>query len=162
LSEELRDKLKKPIGKIISDLNELNVNSKIVICVGDITSKVILKKGIKPKICIYDNKCARKEIKTPDAIEKFNAEKINVKNPPGHLTEEVFNVLEKALSSNFNKKIFVDGEEDLVTLAAIDLAPVGSLIFYGQPSEGLVMVEVDKNIKDNIKNILERMEDYGD
>ena len=161
LPENLRNKLKEPLGKIISDLDGLNINSKTIICVGDIASEVILKKGIKPKLCIYDNMSARKKIKTPAAIEKFKVEKISVKNPPGHLTSEVFAKLKEALSSCSSKKIFVNGEEDLTTLAAIDLAPIGSLVFYGQPDKGMVMVNVDKNIKDIVKNILNEMRDYG-
>ena len=43
--------------------------------------------------------------------------------------------------------IVVDGEEDLLALPAIALAPLTSVILYGQPDEGLVIVKVDEGIR---------------
>lgn len=39
--------------------------------------------------------------------------------------------------------MIVDGEEDLLTLVAMAVAPLGSFVIYGQPREGVVLVEVD-------------------
>ena len=40
-------------------------------------------------------------------------------------------------------KIVVEGEEDLATLPAILYAPPGSVVVYGQPDEGSVLVKVN-------------------
>lgn len=161
LPEHLRKKLKKPLGDLVSDVDEVEINSNTIICVGDKTTEEILKKGINPKICVYDGKIKRKSIKIPDVIKKFNAKMMEIKNPPGNLTEEGFNAIEFALKSDSNFKIKVDGEEDLITLAAITLAPMDSLVLYGQPDEGVVVVKVDSGSKLKVKNILNEMENEG-
>ncbi len=158
LPKHLRKKLKKPFGHLISDVNKLEINSETIICIGDKTSEEILKKGIKPKICVYDGKIKRKRIQIPDIIKKFDAKKIEIKNPPGSLTEEAFDAINFALKGESSFKIWVDGEEDLITLAAIALAPLDSLVLYGQPSEGVVVVRVDNKNKLKINGILKEME----
>ncbi|ODS37509.1 MAG: hypothetical protein A7315_04015 [Candidatus Altiarchaeales archaeon WOR_SM1_79] len=157
LPRHLRKKLKKPLGHLIPSVNELEINSKTIICIGDKTSEEILKKGIKPKLCVYDGKIKRKSIEIPDVIKKFDAKKIEIKNPPGSLTEESFNAVNLALKSESNFKIKVDGEEDLIALAAIDLAPLNSLVLYGQPDEGVVVVPADNKNKIKVKGILKEM-----
>jgi hypothetical protein len=162
LSKNLRKKLKKPLGKLITNVDNANVlkihnNKKIIICVGDKTSEQVLQWGIKPKICVYDGKVMRKEIGILEIIKKFDAKTIHVKNPRGKLTQEVFRAIKKGLIAKENVKIYVDGEEDLVTLAAIHLSPLNSFVLYGQPGEGLVAVNVDDTIKRKVKNILKEM-----
>lgn len=157
LPEHLREKLKRPFGNLIKDGDKFNLRSNLIICVGDKTSERILGIGILPKICIYDGKIMRRDIKIPEVIKNFNANEIRAKNPAGYITQELFNAVEKALNSSGNFKIFVDGEEDLAAIAVIDLAPIGSLVLYGQPGEGIVLVNVDKKSKELIKNILKGM-----
>jgi uncharacterized protein (UPF0218 family) len=158
LPEHLRNRLKRPFGRLISDVNELEIDSETVITIGDKTSDEVLRRGIKPKICVYDGRIKRKKIQIPDMIKEFDAEDIEVKNPPGGLTQEVFNAIELALKGRSNFKIRVDGEEDLIAIAAIALAPLGSLVLYGQPDEGLVVVRVDNKNKLEVKSIIEEME----
>lgn len=161
LPEHLREKLKKPFGNLITDNEIINLirgqSPRLIICVGDKTSEKILALGILPKICIYDGKIMRKDIKIPDIIKNFTANEIRAKNPAGYITQELFNAIDKALTSNGNFKIFVDGEEDLAAIAAVDLAPIGSLVLYGQPGEGMVIVRVDKKSKEFVGEILREM-----
>jgi len=42
----------------------------------------------------------------------------------------------------------VDGEEDLAVLPVLLIAPLGFSIFYGQPNEGLVQVQVTEENKE--------------
>jgi uncharacterized protein (UPF0218 family) len=51
----------------------------------------------------------------------------------------------------------VEGEEDLLTLVAMAVAPLGSFVIYGQPGEGLVVVEVDDAAKNRAWCFLEGM-----
>ncbi|HYY92167.1 MAG TPA: DUF359 domain-containing protein, partial [Candidatus Dormibacteraeota bacterium] len=53
--------------------------------------------------------------------------------------------------------ILVDGEEDLLTLPCIVESADNSLILYGQPSEGLVVVTASPNVKKEAGQILSRM-----
>ncbi|HOP09469.1 MAG TPA: DUF359 domain-containing protein, partial [Candidatus Methanofastidiosa archaeon] len=57
-----------------------------------------------------------------------------------------------------NRKIFIDGEEDLATLPAIFFAPEGAIVVYGQPDEGIVIVNVTDEKKKEVYSILSRME----
>ncbi|MEM2918016.1 MAG: GTP-dependent dephospho-CoA kinase family protein [Candidatus Altiarchaeota archaeon] len=155
ISEKTRKKLKRFSVPIVKNLRNLNLKDKLIICIGDETSREILKLGIKPKICVYDCKIMRKEIPIPDEIKNFNAKEIEVRNPAGEITEELYNAIKKSLQSNLNVKIHVIGEEDLSALAAINLAPLNSLVLYGQPKKGVAVVEVNEKIKKRVNKILE-------
>ncbi len=153
----LRRELKKPFGRVLDDIRELDIESGILICVGDRVSADALEAGLEPKIIVYDSRIKRESIKLPSSIRNHRAELVEVKNPAGYLTPEAFSALEKALGSDLGYKIFIEGEEDLVALAAIKLAPLGSLVIYGQPGEGLVAVEVDGVMKGKVDKIMEQM-----
>ena len=56
-------------------------------------------------------------------------------------------------------KIYVEGEEDLATLPAVLLSPTGSMVAYGQPGEGVVLVEVDESKKKEFEEYVEFFED---
>ncbi|MEA1924987.1 MAG: DUF359 domain-containing protein [Candidatus Altiarchaeota archaeon] len=157
LPSSLRRELKKPFGRVLGDIRELDDESDILVCVGDRVSADALEAGLKPKIIVYDCRIKRESIELPSSIKNHKAELVEVKNPPGSLTPEAFNALGRALDSGLEYKIFVDGEEDLVALAAIKLAPLGSLVVYGQPGEGLVAVEVDGVMKEKVDKIMEQM-----
>ncbi|OYT53648.1 MAG: hypothetical protein B6U72_05135 [Candidatus Altiarchaeales archaeon ex4484_2] len=157
LPSSLRRELKKPFGRVLGDVRELDAESDIIICVGDRVSVDVLEAGLKPRVIVYDCRIKRESIELPSSIKKHKAKLVEVKNPPGSLTPEAFNALERALDSGLEYKIFVDGEEDLVALAAIKLAPLGSLVVYGQPGEGLVAVEVDGVMKEKVNKIMEQM-----
>jgi len=43
--------------------------------------------------------------------------------------------------------LIIDGEEDLLVLPVVQYAPIGSVVYYGQPGEGLVKVVVTKEKK---------------
>ena len=161
-SHLIRRILKKPLGRVtnIPELVKSLENKGDIICVGDETSKLALDAGLRPKICVCDGKVRRKFVGIPEIIKKYAEEvgEIRVGNPPSYLTPEAFNGMQKALESGKNTVIFVDGEEDLITLAAIKLASKGALVLYGQPDEGLVVVEVDDEIKDKVDGIMGDME----
>ncbi len=55
----------------------------------------------------------------------------------------------------------VDGEEDLLTLVAVLCAPENSLVVYGQPHEGIVVVKVTEKTKRKIRRIVEAMETFS-
>ncbi len=165
LPEQLRKELKKPIGRVLKGdeeikkgiYEEIEINPCTVICVGDKTTETVLNAGIKPKICVYDGKVERKNIPIPREIKELDAKEIELENPPGSLNEEAFKIMDTALNSRLDYKIKVNGEEDLITLAAIDRAAIGSLVLYGQPKEGIVAVRVDNKTKNKVKEIIKRM-----
>jgi uncharacterized protein (UPF0218 family) len=101
----------------------------------------------------------RKAVELPEEIKKFKAFEISVENQPGGISREALKAVEKALKSKGEFKIKVNGEEDLLTLPAVKYAPLGSIVLYGQPNEGLVGVEVNEANKKKIEAMLREMED---
>ena len=60
--------------------------------------------------------------------------------------------------------LFVEGEEDLLALPCIVESPDKGLVLYGQPSQGLVVVETTPAVKKEAGLIVARMirEDVDD
>ena len=82
---------------------------------------------------------------------------VYVKNPPGTITEEAIVAIKEALESPKHVHILVDGEEDLLVLIAVFYAPEKSLVVYGQPYEGIVVVKVTSEKKAEAAEILKAM-----
>jgi len=157
LKKEARKIFKKPFGKVYPALNDINKSlfeNHFIISIGDETTNNLLNADIIPKIGIIDNIIERKTSK--HNIE-YGAITLQVVNPPGTITDELWATIEK--SFDFSKKsnvlIVVDGEEDLAVIPCVLMAPEGSLILYGQPGEGVVLVETDK-VKEKAKEMLDR------
>lgn len=160
----IRDKLKKPWGKLLrgsfdKTTNEIRLiikeeNSPCVITVGDVVSKNLVEGGIHPKLLVVDNKVMRTNVKSLSLPE---GEEVHVKNPPGTITREAIKAIREAFKTDRIVKIIVDGEEDLLTLVAVLYAPENSIVVYGQPGEGAVVVKVTKDKKDEAADILKAM-----
>jgi uncharacterized protein (UPF0218 family) len=162
LPESVRPLLKCPLGKLFSKKKEaLDYMRKLhparLITVGDQVTADFLGAGIKPDIAIIDFLVMRfpagKEIKK--IINDYDVPTRLVKNPPSKITKELQDVIIDAAPP---MKIFVEGEEDLATIPAILSAPFGSIVAYGQPKEGVVIVEVTKEKKHEVADILKRFE----
>jgi len=126
-----------------------------MISVGDVVSRNMLRHGIVPQLMIVDNKIMRA---TVEPFETQAKKKMSVVNPPGTLTAETWTVVDNALKQKELVLIVVDGEEDLLTLVAVLRLPKGSLVVYGQPRKGIVVVKVDKIIKQKVSQIVRSME----
>jgi hypothetical protein len=66
-------------------------------------------------------------------------------------------IIKKAFSSEPPVRIIVDGEEDLLVIPACILAPENSVVMYGQPNEGLVIVQITPKIRAKVQKILDAM-----
>lgn len=118
-----------------------------VIAIGDVVVENLIKVGIEPDMLIVDGKSMREERQTPIQCD------ITVKNPASELTEELMEAIK-----NGYKRIFVDGEEDLAALPAILYADENSIIVYGQPSEGIMVIRPTEENKKKIVDTLELFE----
>jgi hypothetical protein len=127
-----------------------------VITVGDVVTSSMVSAGVKPDLSIVDGKTLRGPEKSIDySVDKVYA----LHNPQGLITADAWTVIGKALKEKQKIKIVVDGEEDLLGIPVVLLAPKGSLMLYGQPNEGIVIVTVNKEAKTFAKRILKRMEE---
>jgi len=164
ITPELRAKLKEPFGVLIRGMFSETMSKLVVlverekppkiVSVGDTVSRNLHASGIKPQLSITDNKSMRKRTR-PAA---FCAKKVvHVKNPQGTITDEAIAAIREALESDVQTHIIVDGEEDLLTLAVVLQAPKKALVVYGQPYEGIVVVKVTPEKKNEAQEILNAM-----
>ena len=162
LSENLREDLKIPLGDLINniDVNNKNIQTKInpksiIITVGDKTTENIINLGIRPQIQIIDGleKRNQRDIPLDDTISTV----LTCKNPPGEITQESIQTIQKAFLSDPPIRIIVDGEEDLLVIPVCIAAPENSVVMYGQPNEGLVIVHVTPEIRAKVQKILDVM-----
>lgn len=169
LTDHLRLVLKTPLGELVP--NEERTRARMdmlvtdpLVLVGDVTASVMTKMGYVPSLILVDNHTKRgKEIPT---LMVKPARRVKVKNPAGMLGGELFEAVEEAIREITVQDdevdgpvlIEVDGEEDLSTLAAISLLPLGGTVVYGQPDAGLVVVRIDKDIKNKVEEMLQEME----
>jgi len=161
LLEEYRNELREPIGELIAeeDIEKKIMKGKIV-SVGDMVTASLKKHGIEPDISIIDYKIERREY--GDEIKKFvkgEEEVRKISNPPGLITDELWDAIKESYSSQKKVRIEIDGEEDLAALPAIYLAPLGTTVLYGLPSRGIVLVKVGNNEKNKVLSFLKKMEE---
>lgn len=164
LPEDLRDLLKSQIGQLFSNekklINRLK-KEKYIVSVGDIVTYTILKNNIKPIFCVIDfhtkrGRCADEII---DTLYKFGKNKIEIDNPKGTLTNELWDTIKTAYKNieETSLRIEVRGEEDLASLAAIYLAPPDVTIIYGLPDKGVLVIKPTEDNKKRVKEVLDKM-----
>ena len=160
LPENLRESLKKPLGVLIKDseTTKENISKNIpagsfVITVGDATTEKLLNCGIIPSLQIVDGleKRFKRELPSLSIQTTFSC-----KNPATQITQESMDVIKKALQ-NPPAKITVNGEEDLLVLPVCVYSPENSIVLYGQPNEGLVIVRVNQEIRNKAQSIMNSM-----
>ena len=158
LPERLRSSLQRPLGKLFSNLSEAvehirKIDPVRLITVGDIVTYEFLSAGFRPDIAIVDLIAMRSHTseKIKRVIESFDVKVVRVKNPAATITPELRKAIEAAKPP---LKIIVDGEEDLATIPAVLASPVGSVVAYGQPKEGIVLVEVTEKKRRELQGIL--------
>lgn len=163
LPEYLRKKLSEPIGTLVNEqgLLKLIQKEKNIVAVGDLVSYTLIKNNIKPIICIVDYILERKEYshEMREKIKEYGKEHIKIKNPPGIITDELWNAIDSAYKKLKDGPFLleVDGEEDLASLAAVYLAPPYVTVIYGLPNKGILVVKATKEHKRKAKEILDKM-----
>jgi len=147
-----REELKKTRGIIISGTKE-RVGKEVrrllerkkyhqLITVGDFCSVEFPFSDIK----VCDRKTKRGDFKIDFDFS------LHCANPAGTIQKEAWNIIEEAIKNNQN--VLVEGEEDLLALPAIILAPVGSVVIRGIPDKGVSFIEITPEIKKAVENLL--------
>ena len=162
LPESLREQLKTPLGELVlqEDVSKENILNKvsselIVITVGDKTTENIIHLGIIPQIQIIDGLEKRNQRNIP--IDETIRTDLTCKNPPGEITEESIQTIQNAFSCEHPVRIIVKGEEDLLVIPVCIFAPENSVVMYGQPNEGLVLVHVTPETQAKVQKLLDSM-----
>ena len=78
---------------------------------------------------------------------------------PGVITPEAQQILLKAITLKKRLGVVVEGEEDLLVLPLMAMMPTGSVIVYGQPREGMVIVTLTEERRRWARNFMTVMEE---
>jgi uncharacterized protein (UPF0218 family) len=162
LPESLRDQMKIPLGALLpenqtqkSEIQKFLSENSYLITVGDRTTEKMIDFGLIPSLQIIDGQ-EKREKRDPPKLE--NATELTVDNPAAEITLQSIDVIKKAFSMESPVRIFVNGEEDLLVLPVCVHAPENSVVMYGQPNEGLVIVDITSEIRNKAQSLLDLME----
>lgn len=161
LPENLRANLKRPLGLLLRDseitkddiIKNIGIHS-FLITVGDATTERMLKLGITPSLQIVDSMEKREKRKLPEGEVKTV---LSCNNPPAEITDDSIEAIKTAFHMDKPVRIIVNGEEDLLVIPAVLFAPENSVVMYGQPDEGLVIVKITEGKKETVKKIMNSM-----
>lgn len=162
LTPSLRRKLKNPLGRLFpaaevrgEEFLALVVGTEFVVTVGDrVTETIQETTGRSPDVFVVDGV----ERRTPREVPHIaHGPTIKAKNPAGRITKAALGAMKRAFAGEKPAMVLIDGEEDLLTIPAVIDAPLGAVVFYGQPLQGVVAVKVDEESKASARAILKQM-----
>lgn len=172
IKPEIIEELKKPQGILILDeqitlesIKKYLINAQKVISVGDATTNKLLSYGIIPDVSVIDGYERRKKKATRSTkatIYSLNSKKnvslFSCVNPPGSISVDSISIIKISLKSKKPVIMEIIGEEDLLALPFLLLARNDSMVFYGQPGEGMVVVRVTDAVRKKAKELIEMFE----
>jgi uncharacterized protein (UPF0218 family) len=161
LPEGLRRELRDPLGRVIpeDELDKSIPQGALVIAVGDMVAYTLYRKQIKPHLTIIDYHTQRDDkVQFENELKTMGESVVQVHNPAGEVTRELWQAIKGALSSEKSVRIEVVGEEDLATIPCVMLAPNGAYLLYGLWNRGLVLVEITPATRKKVETALKLME----
>ena len=161
---EKRIVLKDPLGELLTGEPEDTVkalkkileakNPPMFASVGDFVTWNILNGGLNPDIAVVDHRVMREEVEPM----QFSREVVDVRNPQGTISSQSYEILQNAVTLKKRLGVVVEGEEDLLVLPLMAIMPCSSIIVYGQPHEGMVVVTVTEERRAWAKDFMNQME----
>jgi GTP-dependent dephospho-CoA kinase len=165
LTPKLADQFKNPFGKLIEGTADETMSSlkgmvaaekpPMIISVGDVVSRNLHAYGMHPQLSVIDNVSLRNQ--KEKAAQAHGEKIVKIRNPQGTITEEAIDVIKGALIRKEHTHIVVEGEEDLLVITAVQYAPLGAFVVYGQPHVGIVVVKVTSERKADVVGFLNDM-----
>jgi len=172
IDPEILKELKKPQGILIPN-KELSLETlrkylalgKKIIAVGDRTANNLISLGLIPDISVidgYERRKKRDDLSIKDALASLLPDKkpvvLKAQNPRGTISFDSMSKIKKTLKITNHVVLEINGEEDLLVLPYVLLAESGSIIFYGQPLKGMVVVKVTNAIRQKAKRLIGKFE----
>ncbi|MFH0968753.1 MAG: GTP-dependent dephospho-CoA kinase family protein [Methanobacteriota archaeon] len=156
LPKEQRHLFRQPFGILYPSLNPVFplLNGRLFFSVGDVVTDNLLQAGYPPAVAFIDGQTMRRP---HEGVNVTAFQIVHVKNPAGCISPDLTQAARDAVITR-NTVVQVDGEEDLAVLPLALAAPVGSLILYGQPGEGVVVLEISEQVKKQAQSLLDRFE----
>ncbi|HVP93932.1 MAG TPA: GTP-dependent dephospho-CoA kinase family protein [Methanoregulaceae archaeon] len=157
LPDEKRKYFKAPFGTLYRDISDVLplIRGSLLYSVGDVVTYRLIEKGIIPDIAVIDGHTMRSPC---DRSPLIQARRFHVKNPAGTLSGELLEGLLEAVT-HMPALVCVDGEEDLAVIPLVIMAPMGAIVLYGQPGEGVVLRTVDAGAKEKANEMFRYFED---
>jgi len=140
LPEHARRDFARPRGLIYSgDLHGVLSRYSMLLCVGDVVSRQCYHSGGGRNllVLVVDGK-TRRSVRVESGFDDL--EKIRVSNPRGTLSGEAEEVLCRLARERGRWLVEVDGEEDMIALAAVECAPPEAAVVYGVPGVGATII----------------------
>lgn len=154
--------MKIPLGVLLpenqvdkSNIKKYLSENSYIITVGDRTTEKMIDFGLIPSLQIIDGQ-EKREKREPPKLE--HATELTVDNPAAEITSESIEMIKKAFTLQSPVRLFVNGEEDLLVLPVCIHAPENGVILYGQPNQGLVIVQITQEIRNKVQTLLDLME----
>lgn len=154
--------MKIPLGVLLpesqvdkSNIKEFLSENSYVISVGDRTTEKMIDFDLIPSLQIIDGQ-EKREKREPPKLDY--ATELTVDNPAAEITSESISMIKKAFTLKSPVRLFVNGEEDLLVLPVCVHAPENAVVLYGQPNEGLVIVQITPEIRNKVQTLLDLME----
>ena len=141
--------------KLPESLREHTSPASFIITVGDATTEKMLQFGIIPSLQIIDSQ-EKRTMRSPPSASKV-VTNISCNNPAGEITLESIDSIKNSFSLKPPVRLTINGEEDLLVIPVCLYAPDNSVVMYGQPNEGLVIVTIDQEIRKKTQLLLDSM-----
>jgi len=161
LPDSLRDQLKIPLGILLpvgkdnkENIQKYILDDSYIITVGDKTTEKMIDFDLIPSLQIIDGLEKRQK---RELLELGNASELIIDNPPAEITLQSIEIIKKAFTMNSPVRLTVNGEEDLLVLPVCIHAPEHSIVLYGQPNQGLVLVQITTEIRNKAQTLLNLM-----
>lgn len=161
LPDSLRNQLKIPLGVLLpeSQVNKENIQNHLsensyVITVGDRTTEKMIRFGLIPSLQIIDG-LEKRQQREPPKLE--GTTELNVDNPAAQITAQSIEIIKQSFTLKSPVRLLVNGEEDLLVIPVCIFAPEHSVVLYGQPNQGLVIVKITPEIRNKTQRLLESM-----
>jgi uncharacterized protein (UPF0218 family) len=163
LPDSIREQLKTPLGILLLEkdvtkqniLNHISKNS-FVITVGDRTTEKMINFGLTPSLQIIDSQEKRVKREPPKNTDILT--ELTCDNPAAEITPQSIDAIRQAFLSKPPVRLIVNGEEDLLVIPVCIYAPENSVVMYGQPNEGLVLIQITPEIRNKTQRLLDSME----
>lgn len=161
LPQDMRQIMRKPLGIIFENEDTAidhikKIQPSMVITVGDVVTESFRKQVYNPDVAVIDFKTRRMKLSRGTQ----NKGEISHINKAGTIQRTAVlsfkDDVRKFIKNNKKSALFIKGEEDLLALPAILLAPLNSVVLYGQFDLGIILTEVTEDKKNRVEDLIKK------
>ncbi|MBA3724267.1 MAG: pantetheine-phosphate adenylyltransferase [Candidatus Levybacteria bacterium] len=160
LQQATRNSLREPFGIVHEDIPsviETHPNA-MILAVGDVVALSLYKLQHQAALSIVDLKTRRNSLGESDsAVLKSIPSLTHAANKAGEIEQNAVMQMQLSLTAyqttGQKQIIVIEGEEDLLTIPAILLAPLQSVVVYGQFGKGAIAVVVTEEKKKEVATL---------